>query len=239
MEELARPVRLHRFRVVAPGIDLQPVSGAERLADAVLDEGQGIAGLQIAGDLPPWLEIAGELWARPIRVRFSPDAAESRRWSALVFGSDVMNGLSEKEMMILARHGGAVSPVTSYLAVEPGVRPSTEGIPLEGTGDTALGGMGEDTVTCNLAGTGQRRRSLVRPRGLATKALEPARKRCGYARRPITVAIETTVDEIVDIPALPADVPGDPACLREAIWLVELPGAFKSERDRWTVPFDP
>ena len=30
--------------------------------------------------------------------------------------------------MILARHGGAVSPVTSYLAIEPGVRPSTEGI---------------------------------------------------------------------------------------------------------------
>ena len=33
-------------------------------------------------------------------------------------------------MMVLARHGRAVSPVTSYLAIEPGVRPSTEGIEL-------------------------------------------------------------------------------------------------------------
>ncbi len=31
-------------------------------------------------------------------------------------------------MMVLARHGRAVSPVTSYLAIEPGVRPSTEGL---------------------------------------------------------------------------------------------------------------
>jgi hypothetical protein len=29
-------------------------------------------------------------------------------------------------MMVLARHGAAVWPVTSYLAIEPGVRPSTE-----------------------------------------------------------------------------------------------------------------
>ena len=94
----------------------------------MLDEGQGIASLQIARDVAPWLEITGELWARPMRVRLAPDAAVSRLWSALVFGSDVMDELSEQEMMVLARHGGAVSPVTSYLAVEPGVRPSTEGI---------------------------------------------------------------------------------------------------------------
>ena len=30
--------------------------------------------------------------------------------------------------MVLARRGRAVSPVTSYLAIEPGVRPSTEGL---------------------------------------------------------------------------------------------------------------
>src|SRR6185503_12383532 len=51
-----------------------------------------------------------------------------RLWSALVFGSPLVWELSEPEMMTLALKGGAVSPVTSYLAIEPGVRPSTDGL---------------------------------------------------------------------------------------------------------------
>ena len=231
LEELARPVRIHHFRAAAPWIDVA--------SDDVLNEGQGLAGLQIARDVPPSLEIAGELWARPIRVRLSPDPTASRLWSALVFGSDLMEELDEREMMILARHGGAVSPVTSYLAIEPGVRPSTEGIPLDGS-DTALGGMGEGNIELGNLGTfAQGGGGSFDHVAWLRKALEPARKRCGYAGRPITVAIETTIDEIVDIPALPADVPGDRACLREAIWSVELPAAFASKHDRWTVRFDP
>ena len=150
-------------------------------------------------------------------MRLSPDPAASRLWSALVFGSDLMEELDEKEMMILARHGGAVSPVTSYLAIEPGVRPSTEGIPLEGTGDRPRRNgrrhhRPRQPRDESVSGAG---RSFDHVAWLR-KALEPARKRCGYAGRPVTVAIETTIDEIVDIPALPADVPGDRACLREA-----------------------
>ncbi len=233
MEELARPVRLHRFRVVAPGIDLQPLSGAERLADAVLDEGQGIAGLQIAGEPPPWLEIAGELWARPVRVRFSPDAAESRRSAALVFGSDVMNGLSEKEMMILARHGGAVSPVTSYLAVEPGVRPSTEGIDVgeaSGWGDGAGGMIGFG----NLATVGSGRRAFD-PLAWLRDALEPARRKCGFGDQSVSITVETTLDEIVDAPPLKGGGRGDPGCLLEAVWSLELPSGFDAEHETFSV----
>ena len=47
------------------------------------------------------------------------DADAAKRWAALVFGSHLLSTLSEDEMMVLARHGGAVSPVTSYLAIEP------------------------------------------------------------------------------------------------------------------------
>jgi hypothetical protein len=236
LEELARPMRLHRFRVMVPGIELAPTSGADSLTDRVLDEGQGIAGLQIAADPPPWLEIAGELWARPIRVRVSPGAAESRLSSALVFGSDLMNELSEDEMMVLARYGGAVSPVTSYLAIEPGVRPSTEGIEEGGLsgqgygdGQAALGSLG----THGNYGSG-----VFDPRAWLREALEPARQRCGFSGRAIEIAVETTRDEVVDVPAVTAEGRGDRACLREAAWALDLSAYFDQEHATWRVRFD-
>ena len=46
-------------------------------------------------------------------------------------------------MMRAAAAGGAVSPVTSYLSIEPGTRPSTEGFGEEfGTGGPGLAGFG-------------------------------------------------------------------------------------------------
>ena len=50
----------------------------------------------------------------------------------------------------------------------------------------------------------------------------------------MTIAIESTLDEIVDIPTLTADGPGDRTCLREAAWSVELPHQFKSDHATWT-----
>jgi len=85
MEELARPVRFHRFRVLAPGLQVNTSAGDDndnndiKVSSGKLDEGQGIAGLQIAREPPPWLEVVGELWSRQMRVRVSPDPTESRR----------------------------------------------------------------------------------------------------------------------------------------------------------------
>jgi len=232
MEELARPVRIRRLQVVAPGIELQPASGADSLSDGVLDEGQGIAGLQIARE-PPWLEIAGELWARPIHVRLSPDPAESRLWSALVFGSEVMHGLSEEEMMLLARHGRAVSPVTSYLAVEPGVRPSTEGIEIFEA--FAEGASSEGTIGLGNLGTLARGRGGVDRMAWLRKALEPARRKCGFGDQPVSITIETTLDEIVDVPDLTEGGRGDHACMLNAVWSLELPDSFDDEHQWFTV----
>jgi len=242
MEELARPVRFHRFRVLAPGLQVNTSAGDDndnndiKVSSGKLDEGQGIAGLQIARDPPPWLEVVGELWSRQVRVRVSPDPTESRRWSALVFGSEVMNTLSEKEMMVLALHGRAVSPVTSYLAIEPGVRPSTEGIVEM---DTALGSMGEGTIALGNLGTFARGGGGFDRLAWLRKALEPARTKCGYSGGTVSVAVETTLDEIVDVPALTADGRGDRACLMEAVWSLELPASFTDEHDTWSVRLGP
>src|SRR6185295_11972668 len=88
-------------------------------------------------------EVKGELWTQPVHLTFSRDETAAKRWAALVFGTELLHQLSEEEMMVLARQGGAVSPVTSYLAIEPGVRPSTEGIDLSETGSGYGSGEGQ------------------------------------------------------------------------------------------------
>jgi hypothetical protein len=236
LEEWARPVRVHRFRVAAPYVDLAPDTGAEALSEERLAEGQGVAGLQIAGDEPPWIEIAGELWARPVRERWAPDAGESRLWSALVFGSAIRTELSEREMMVLARHGGAVSPVTSYLAIEPGVRPSTEGLEEEAFG---VGGLGLLGTGDGSGGTGEYvAHAVLDHLAWLREALAPALGKCGYPGS-ASVTLETTIAEIVDVPAVSPNRSGDRACLREAVWALELPSAFNHQRQTWTVPLTP
>ncbi len=224
VEEWARPVRLHQFRIVIPGVTLAPTAGASWLDGKVLDEGQGVAGLQIADYAPPWLEMMGELWSKPVRVRLTPDPGDGRLWSALVFGDPLMDELSEPEMMVLARHGGAVSPVTSYLAIEPGVRPSTEGLEETTTGLGSLSAHGAGGSD-DLAGM-----AAVRPRfdhvAWLRDALDPARVRCGFEKRRVALTVETTRAEVVDVKQIEAAPPGDRACLGEAAWSLDLPAAF-------------
>lgn len=232
LEEWARPMRLHRFRVVLPGVILEPATGAAALENKVLDEGEGVAGLQIADYLPPWLDVVGELWSRPVRVRLAPDPADGRLWSALVFGDQLMDELSEPEMMVLARHGGAVSPVTSYLAIEPGVRPSTEG--LEET--TGVGSLGLRRATAPDIIAGQ---ANVRPRfdplAWLREALASARTNCGFEHRRVALTVETTRAEVVDVKDIDAPATGDKACLAEAAWSLDLPSNFLDDHAGYRV----
>jgi hypothetical protein len=230
-EEWARPVRLHRVRVRAPGVELAPETGGEALGGGTLAEGESVAGLQIARDAPPWIELAGELWARPVRVRVAPDARESRLWSALVFGDAVMSQLSDEEMMVLARHGRAVSPVTSYLAIEPGVRPSTAGLD-----EVMVSGAGYGEGSLGLGGAG--RAPHLEPfahESWLRRAIRDVRSACGHHGGKVTVAVETTRDEIVDVPRIEGEDRDGRSCLLEGIWALELPEGFREEHQTWTV----
>ncbi|HEY8074487.1 MAG TPA: vWA domain-containing protein, partial [Labilithrix sp.] len=128
-EEWVRPKRVEKIVVKGMPADFVP--------DGELVEGEGFDYLGIATDAVKSVSFEGELWSRPVKWSAQPTEAEGKRWSALVFGSSLLDQLSEKEQMTLAMHGGAVSPVTSYLAIEPGVRPSTEGLD-----DAELGSIG-------------------------------------------------------------------------------------------------
>lgn len=226
-EEWARPLRIDHLRVVAPGLDPEALD-----LPMSLDEGEGIRDLSITAAALPWVRVEGQLWAEPVREVFTRDADHGRLWAALVFGSPLLHELSEAEMMPLALYGGAVSPVTSYLAIEPGVRPSTEG--LEEGETIGLGGLGLIGHGSG-GGGGASVGSVFDHAGWLRRALAQAQAACGAPRLRIT--LETTRDEVVAVTAAASgDLdPVSARCVEEAAWAWELPSAFSESWRRYVV----
>jgi hypothetical protein len=235
-EEWARPTALDHVELYdsLAQVDVgQWLPKAERV-EPRLSEGQAGEWLGLATSAIATAGLRGELWTQPVELEFNADEQAAQRWSAMVFGSELLGELSEPEMMVLARRGGAVSPVTSYLAIEPGVRPSTEGLDwFGGRGEgIGLGGIG---VLGFGTGVGQAAFDQQRHLEGAVKAALDA---CGGAARSALVELETTRAEIVDIERVSLD--GSPSaplehCLREGVWAIALPAAFTSESARFRV----
>lgn len=224
-EEWARPLRIDRLAVTGVGIgDVLEVPDS-------LAEGQGIDRLKISSYPTPAIEIRGELWSTKITTLLETNASEERLWSALVFGSDVREELTEKEMFALAVRGHAVSPMTSFLAIEPGVRPSTEGLEDAmgfGSGSGRLGSHRKTKAVYMLAADTFDYAKFWRDR------LSPIAKKCGGGA--LHARIETTVDEIVAIDVQPK-APNEAlrTCVTSAAWELELPGNFTGGWNKWEV----
>lgn len=228
-EELVRPMRIDRLAVETPAVAASEIAQPESLP-----EGQGLTHLDVAERPSGVVHVRGELWASPARWSLRTDAGESKLWSALVFGSSILYELSEAEMMPLAMHGGAVSPVTSYLAIEPGVRPSTEGLDWgSGSGGgIGLGGLG-------LRGTGVGGGGFANtfdPVAWLRAELSARWAKCGGSPGSASVELETTLHEVVDVAAVRHEGSARMTrCLREAAWDLSLPFAFRWPRRSWSV----
>jgi hypothetical protein len=121
--ELVRPTRIHNLAATG---GFTP--------DETLDEGAGLRLFEHRTAAPPSrVTLTGMLWSDPIKLELVASPGFSSATAAFVFGENEHHGLGEPEMMTIALAGRAVSPVTSYLAIEPGVRPSKIGLP-GGTG---------------------------------------------------------------------------------------------------------
>jgi len=223
-EEWARPVRLDHLAVRAPGYPEDDLD-----VPSELDEGERLEGLAIAKQRVPHVTIEGELWSTPVREVLLPNRTEGRLWSALVVGTSLLYDLSDQEIAFLAFNGRAVSPMTSYLAIEPGVRPSTEGLDW----GEAFGGGGLGLVGTGRGGGGAG--GMIRPRfdkdAFLRDRVRAGWKACGGAPRTARVALETTFAEIVDVTAV--EIGGDPdpiltRCLTDAVWEIELAPGFLS-----------
>jgi hypothetical protein len=233
-EGLARPTRLDHLELSLPPLD-HPAA----LVPSGLDEGQGTAALAVVDHAVDHLRIEGELWSRPLRATVRADADEGRRWAALVFGSELVDELTPAEMLGLAMHGGAVSPVTSYLVSEPGVRPSSEG--LGETGSWGHIGKGGGGGTGTGYGRGIPSVGFQDRDGLHAALERRVRElldTCGGRGVGARMELETTVDEIVEVG--PPELRGSSdetlrACLVDAAWAIELGPMFDEDWRRWVI----
>ncbi|MEZ4380331.1 MAG: VWA domain-containing protein [Nannocystaceae bacterium] len=226
-EEWVRPMRIDHLKVAIPGLGEADLEVPESLA-----EGEGLRDLRLHAAALPWVRIEGELWTAPLREVFSREHAHGRLWSALIFGSALLHELTEAEMMPLALHGGAVSPVTSYLAIEPGVRPSTEGLDEgEGIGLGSLGLAGHAACGGGPAHAAGRPDPRIWLRG----QLARLRESCGAPALQLT--LETTRDEVVAVSAQlsGASDPVAARCVEEGVWAWSLPAHFTETWERYAV----
>jgi hypothetical protein len=233
-EELARPVRIDQLAVSVAGLpeDYDCCSGY----DVTLDEGEGIEELALvetSANQLSQLIVNGVVWNTPLRETAKPSKAQGDRWSAFVFGSELVWQLSEPEMMTLAMRGRAVSPVTSYLAIEPGVRPSTEGLETWETGGLGLIGTGGGGSGIGI-GLGHARPSFNK-QGWLEIELRDGWARCGGRNIAATVALETQTAEVLEVVVTQANADAKlQSCMEQVVWSVELLREFQSF-ESWTI----
>jgi hypothetical protein len=215
-EEWARPLRIDRVTFVAG-------ANSDLGAPATLAEGEGYDDVRIVAAEPSSLEMKGELWSQPVRAIAAPNAGEGKLWSALVFGSNVLSELTEPEMMVLAMRGRAVSPVTSYLAIEPGVRPSTEGLDWgHGSGSGSGIGVGHGAGRMYM-----RTVDTFDYAAILRDELSRGLVACGGRDVRLDVTVETTSREIVDVRATATKKDARlERCVEEVGWAFALPSEF-------------
>lgn len=230
-EEWARPVRIDDFAVAAEGLRLTDTSDFG--FPSALVEGQGVDFIDLSFHAVRKLSVSGRTWNHRFEQHALPSESHGDLWSALVFGTSILDALSEPEMMVLAMRGGAVSPVTSYLAIEPGVRPSTEGIEAweRGSGQ-GFGARGKRVPMVNMA---QAKRTFDHHAWLIHE-IDEARRRCGAEDQAMTVRLETTEIEIVDVALAAAKLPADvDTCMRQSTWSLALPSEFEQSFASWSI----
>jgi hypothetical protein len=224
-EEWARPLRIDHVELFSSDF---PLGSQDDSPPTTLDEGEGYSRLFVGSRAVDWLRVEGELWSKSVQQVIHSDKAWSKRWAALVFGSPLLDLLSEPEMEKLAVLGGAVSPVTSYLAIEPGVRPSTEGLDW-GTGSGMGHGASTPSVRIGATRSSGRAQPFDRNRWLQSR-IAAAYGSCGGTGS-ATVALETTVAEIADVTKI--EIESKDAlvqrCFEQAIWDLALPAGFDEE----------
>ena len=224
---LVRPIRIDHFAIAGLDLDLGGEPAPEALAEG--DSVRAVIPLSRA-DAADKVVLTGKIWGDDYRAVARVDQAFSRAAAAFVFSEDDHQDLSNDEMMKIAIMGKAVSPVTSYLAAEPGVRPSTIGIPGE-----ARGGIGRGSVGY---GAGGGTIGIWRSPPDLLALLAAGVTACVATHQPaagwsVGLSVETTRDEVVDV-ATTSTLP-IAACLVEAAWAVRLDGTFDLEREQFAL----
>lgn len=216
--ELVRPTRIDRLTI----------TGLEVKDTEQLPEGAGIRVMVLDKTAPEKVTLTGELWSDPVRKDVAVGGAFSTQSAAFVFGEGGFDELSPAEQMKVAMMGRAVSPVTSYVAFEPGTRPSTVGLDEGAFGSGRMGSIGRGAGYGAAIGTTRHKPDL------ASLVDISACERAAPAGWHVALDVETTKDEIVDVEGA-RDATS--ACIAEAVWATRLTSAFDLERESFHLDF--
>ncbi len=219
---LVRPVRIDHFAVEGA-----KAAGLEGLPD-MFYEGTSYRAMVERSKPPASLKLVGKIWAAPFARVVKEGADFTRATAAWVFSEDHYDDLTREEMLKLAFFGRAVTPVTSYLAIEPGTRPSLVGI------DRARGGSGSGSGAGYGTGRGFFGEKSKPPdlRALLAAGVKAcAAKLAPPAGWKVSIGVETTYDEVVDVEVRSGGPAPLAACIVEAAWAVRLTAAFREERE--------
>lgn len=214
VEYLVRPTRLDDVQLVLRG-----ASSSLGVPD-ILREGEGFeAFVQLDASPARRGVLRGRLWTTPWEGEVRATRPLGTLTAATVFAEGLDGGLTDPERMKVAQLGHVVSPVTSFLAIEPGTRPSREGIVRYERATGLLGaGMGYAGTRCSGYGV----HSTFNPRSWLRDGVQD----CFSTGRTVErgrLRLETTGSEIVDVEVSEVSDASLGACLREAAWKVQLP----------------
>lgn len=215
-EELVRPLRLHHVKLRIPA-----ARELEDEIDSTLAEGAGLSGLALADDTDPRVRLAGVLWAKPVNITLDPSPAETKLWEGMLLGSALRERLTDDEQRRLALKAGVATEHTSFVAATKGKRPSML------TGGT--GGFGSShCIGCRAGVSRVKTTPMEHPETWLRSALTRAYVVCRGTEQ-VTVKVETTLSEIVDVHVLGASAVLA-TCLSEATWRLATPVSFSADK---------
>jgi len=224
---LVRPVRIDHVRVIGlpkgHGLNLP----------RTLKEGAGLREMVQLALAPRRLTVRGKIWSAPYRKIIRADRRFTRATAAFVFSHDQHKSLTDAEKLRVANLGRAVSPVTSYLAIEPGVRPSTAGLVR-----SAVSSDAEDALGALMGNTVGNASGLRTPPDLSA-LMKPHVKRCVSRHKPnpgwdVRLWVETSYDEVLDVVGR-GTTSAMVRCLLEGAWRLRLTSAFDKRRDSYNL----
>jgi hypothetical protein len=216
---LVRPIRIDHFS--APGFTVPEA----------LDEGVGFREMLELANPSQRVTLKGKIWAEPFTRTVDTTPAFDKATAAFVFSEHRYTELEEREQMAVAMKGQVVSPVTSYIAIEPGTRPSRIGLRhTSGMGFGGGSGRGAGGISSHYPA------KPIRPdvKAMLSPAYEACVKQHGV--HSAALDIETTVDEIVDV--ITPDQTPFASCMVEAAWNLRLPPISRQfARDHFALKF--
>lgn len=230
---LVRPMQLDYVKVAGLDVDRFEGGGYDGDGDAVLREGTALRSMQGLTRAPDRVTVTAKIWGDAFKRIIAVDARFSRATAGWVFSEDAYGQLSDAEQLKVAMFGRAVSPVTSYLAIEPGTRPMSIGI------DRNNGSFGFGRAGFGAGGGGA---GFARKKPDLMRLVAAGARACIAKHRPpagwkVRLDAESTKDEVVDVQPMIGEKLAITPCLVEAVWAVRLDASFDATRETHTLLF--